>query len=143
MASFFLKNNILLNKELLDGSRQLPCHCTFSTATRSSAGPADPTAGYLGFSRTLTRIQEKYYWATPYCRCRSLDEDMQGLPATLDTADKASGTSSVDRSTSLTLPADQDGLAGAISDVNVRHQMDRRSYGLPHLLRRKQGPAQR
>lgn len=22
----------------------------------------DPTAGYLGFSRTLSRIQERYYW---------------------------------------------------------------------------------
>ena len=63
LASFFLQNDILLKKTFS------PLRANYLLVVPSALRPEvlqalhdDPTAGHLGFSRTLARIQEKYYW---------------------------------------------------------------------------------
>ena len=63
LASFFLQNDILVKKNFS------PLRDNYLLVVPSALRPEvlqalhdDPTAGHLGFSRTLARIQEKYYW---------------------------------------------------------------------------------
>lgn len=63
LASFFLRNNVLLKKNFS------PLRADHLLVVPSALRPEvlealhdDPTAGHLGVSRTLSRIQEKYYW---------------------------------------------------------------------------------
>lgn len=63
LSSFSLRNNVLFKRNFTPNGN---AHLLVVPATLRNeilqACHDEPTAGHLGFTRTLARIQEKYYW---------------------------------------------------------------------------------